>query len=227
MANNKTQKKKQRRSRHNGGTKTPSKTSSKTSSKTAKDKTTKGKTASKITDPFVKELKDLKELADNERKYSTSRDISKLIKNPPLTTPEKNTALADFKKLLAVSVKANARLAIYKKEEEDSGNTNMDYDPDNYSYKYYIPRSDRPNGNYVSDAAEIVDQFGSRGFGSEFVAHTYKENECSICLSGENIPPNERAYCKKNGHTFHKECLESWKDMRGNMANCPICRGPI
>jgi hypothetical protein len=56
----------------------------------------------------------LKELADHERKYSTSRDISKLIKNPPLTTPEKNTALADFKKLLAVSVKANAGFTVYQ-----------------------------------------------------------------------------------------------------------------
>jgi hypothetical protein len=109
MANNKTQKKKQRRSRHNGGTKTPSKTATKTATKTAR-----GKTASEITDPFVKELRDLKELADHERKYSTSRDISKLIKNPPLTTPEKNTALADFKKLLAVSVKANAGFTVYQ-----------------------------------------------------------------------------------------------------------------
>jgi len=226
MANNKTQKKKQRRSRHNGGTKTPSKTASKTSSKTS-SKTAKGKTASEITDPFVKELKDLEELADHERKYSTSRDISKLIKNPPLTTPEKNTALADFKKLLAVSVKANARLAIYKKEEEDSGNTNMDYDPDNYSYKYYIPSLKRPNGHFVSGKSKIVDQFGSRGLGRKYVTSAYKENECSICLTGENIAPNDRAYCKKNGHTFHKECLETWKDARGYMASCPICRGPI
>jgi hypothetical protein len=213
MANNKTQKKKQRRSRHNGGTKTPGKTASKTASKT-----TKGKTASEITDPFVKELKDLKELADHERKYSTSRDISKLIKNPPLTTPEKNTALADFKKLLASSVKANAKLDEYKKYAEDPINTSVDSKSVN---------SSRPTDHFASGKTKIDGPFGSRGLGSEYVTSAYKKNECSICRSEENIAPNERAYCKKNGHTFHKECLESWKDARGYMATCPVCRGPI
>lgn len=216
MANNKTQKKKQRRSRHNGGTKTPSKTASKTASKT-----TKGKTASEITDPFVKELKDLKELADNERKYSTSRDISKLIKNPPLTTPEKNTALADFKKLLAVSVKADTELTAYKNKNSSI------HSGIKTSYSGPVI-SHRDTEHFASGTSKIDDPFGSLGFGSEYVKdRAYKKNECSICLSGKNIAPNDRAYCKKNGHTFHKECLETWKDARGYMANCPICRGPI
>jgi len=46
-----------------------------------------------------------------------------------------------------------------------------------------------------------------------------QEDICSICLSGENLTPNEKC-----GHKFHTECLVTWLQ---NNNCCPVCRTRI
>ena len=46
-----------------------------------------------------------------------------------------------------------------------------------------------------------------------------QEDICSICLSGENLVPNEKC-----GHKFHTECLVTWLQ---NNNCCPVCRTRI
>ena len=203
MANNKTQKRKQ-----SGGTKTPKKTE-------------RNKTASKIKDPFIKKMTLLETLAQREGKYNLARDIGVLIKNPSLTPAQKKKHLDSYNRLVTSSVQANAALDAYKKDNNlknvgIKANVSGPIVPHGLRGHYLVGMTDRTHG------AEAYP-----GYGREFVAHTYKENECSICMSEENIKINDRAYCKKNGHTFHKACLEMWKETRGNMATCPVCRGPI
>jgi hypothetical protein len=44
----------------------------------------------------------------------------------------------------------------------------------------------------------------------------FQEDICPICLSGENLIPNEKC-----GHKFHTECLVKWFEHNNC---CPICR---
>ena len=44
----------------------------------------------------------------------------------------------------------------------------------------------------------------------------HQEDICSICMSGENLVPNEKC-----GHKFHTECLVKWLEHKNC---CPVCR---
>jgi hypothetical protein len=96
MANNKTQKKKQRRSRHNGGTKTPSKTASKTASKIA------SKIASKD-HPLLTEAKSL------VGKGYLVREIRKILNDSTMTPVKREEALAQKKILVDLAKRNNIR----------------------------------------------------------------------------------------------------------------------
>lgn len=52
------------------------------------------------------------------------------------------------------------------------------------------------------------------------------EGTCSICL--EHVKPGSKpAVTTSCGHTFHRTCIDGWKNKKGVEKVCPLCRGSM
>jgi hypothetical protein len=52
-------------------------------------------------------------------------------------------------------------------------------------------------------------------------------DDCAICMENLNETPNDIEMLPNCGHSFHKTCIDKWKQQRGRYCNCPKCRAPI
>lgn len=87
------------------------------------------------------------------------------------------------------------------------------------------------NGMYVTcptteeDSGEEVDSSGEDGGGGNDASLTYEQSLADSCELCARIPRDESdvAHCNKGGHSFHKRCLEHWRDCVGDKRACPQC----